>query len=219
MHNFIPSLLGAFGVFTTTLAQVSTPPGASTALDRIANANKPTFADVRESVAKQYEEEGPLPTEKYFHESRFHHHYDDRFANSTLPEEQVIPHLIALVQAYLKTMRAIGAETWIMHGTLLAWWWNQKIFPWDNDLDVQVTEPTIHFLADYHNFTDHHFEIPGVDGGRTYLLEINPNHVVKTTEDWLNVIDGRWIDKSSGLFYRHNRDKHRYKESDIFSST
>jgi hypothetical protein len=24
-------------------------------------------------------------------------------------------------------MNAIGAETWIMHGTLLAWWWNQKV--------------------------------------------------------------------------------------------
>lgn len=49
-----------------------------------------------------------------------------RFANETLPDTEVIPHLSALIQTYFTTMNAIGAETWIMHGTLLAWWWNQK---------------------------------------------------------------------------------------------
>lgn len=130
---------------------------------------------------------------------------------------------MALIQTYLQMMADLGAETWIMHGTLLAWWWNQKvgmpnpmgsepeggvngiltsiqIFPWDNDLDVQITEPTIHFLAKYYNMTDHHFDLPGVEGGRTYLLEINPQFVVRTSEDEDNVIDARWIDKSSGLF-------------------
>lgn len=75
-----------------------------------------------------------------------------------------------------------------------------QIFPWDNDLDVQISEPTIHFLAEYYNMTEHHFDIPGVEGGRTYLLEINPNYVVRSTDDVLNVIDARWIDTSSGLF-------------------
>jgi hypothetical protein len=97
-------------------------------------------------------------------------------------------------------MADLGAETWIMHGSLLAWWWNQKIFPWDNDLDVQINEPTIHFLADYYNMTEHHFDLPDVEGGRTYLLEINPNYVVRSKMDKANVIDGRWIDTSSGLF-------------------
>lgn len=48
--------------------------------------------------------------------------------------------------------------------------------------------------------TEHHFEIPGVEGGRTYLLEINPNYVFRSIEDKKNVIDARWIDTSSGLF-------------------
>lgn len=50
-----------------------------------------------------------------------------RFANSTLPEEKVIPYLSNLIQTYLETMNSIGAETWIMHGSLLSWWWNQKV--------------------------------------------------------------------------------------------
>ncbi|EIT82700.1 hypothetical protein Ao3042_00136 [Aspergillus oryzae 3.042] len=132
-------------------------------------------------------------------------------------------------------MDDLGAETWIMHGTLLAWWWNQKIFPWDNDLDVQISEPTIHFLDEYYNMTEHHFDIPGVEGGRTYLLEINPNYVFRSIEDKKNVIDARWIDTSSGLFIDITavrpddakrkkgdtgalmcKDKHHFDENDIF---
>lgn len=48
--------------------------------------------------------------------------------------------------------------------------------------------------------TEHHFDIPGVEGGRSYLLEINPFYVIRSTSDKANVIDARWIDMSSGLF-------------------
>lgn len=83
--------------------------------------------------------------------------------------------------------------------------------------------------------TEHHFDIPGLKGGRSYLLDINPNYVIQSTKDKLNVIDGRWIDMSSGLFIditavrKDNekrqkgqgealmcKDKHHYEESQIF---
>lgn len=50
-----------------------------------------------------------------------------RFASEPLPDEETIPHLSALIRTYLSTMADMGVETWIMHGTLLAWWWNQKV--------------------------------------------------------------------------------------------
>lgn len=49
------------------------------------------------------------------------------FAEDTLPENETLPHLSTLIQTYLSTMADLGAETWIMHGSLLAWWWNQKV--------------------------------------------------------------------------------------------
>lgn len=52
---------------------------------------------------------------------------EHRFASKTLPQSETHPYLTALIQTYLSTMQDIGAETWIMHGTLLAWWWNQKV--------------------------------------------------------------------------------------------
>jgi LicD family len=123
------------------------------------------------------------------------------------------------MQTFLYTMADIGAETWIMHGTLLGWWWNQKvrivcpwptlngadaqnlqILPWDSDIDVQVSEETIYFLAKYYNMTEYHFSLPGLSSGRNYLLEINPRYIIRGTEDKTNVIDARWIDTETGLF-------------------
>ncbi|KAF7597111.1 hypothetical protein BBP40_010585 [Aspergillus hancockii] len=200
-------------------------------------ASDTDFTSVRSKFVKDYSGTGPSEpaTEKYFQESSFHYHYDGRFAEGPLPEEETLPHLSQLIRTYLSTMADLGAETWIMHGTLLAWWWNQKIFPWDNDIDVQISEPTIHFLDEYYNMTEHHFDIPDVKGGRTFLLEINPNYVFRSTEDKKNVIDARWIDTSSGLFIditavrpddnkRRNgdsgalmcKDGHRFDENDIF---
>lgn len=116
-----------------------------------------------------------------------------------------------LMQSYLFSMRDLGAETWIMHGTLMGWWWNRsvsqhetrelplgidcsQIMPWDSDVDVQISASTIHFLASYYNMTMHRFH------GRNYMMEINPNYVNGSSADLLNMIDGRFIDTETGLF-------------------
>ncbi|EED16702.1 mannosylphosphorylation protein (Mnn4), putative [Talaromyces stipitatus ATCC 10500] len=205
---------------------------AATANAAALNAN---FMEERKKLAKEWSGNGGDPAAKYFHEASFSYHYDGRFTDKALDREEQSAHLSALITTYLSFMDELDVETWIMHGTLLAWWWNQRIFPWDDDLDVQVSEPGIHFLAENYNMTEHHFEIPGVPGGRKYMLEINPHYVIRTTMDWRNVIDGRWIDTSSGLFIDitavradDNRraqgevgalmckDSHRFQENEIF---
>lgn len=120
-------------------------------------------------------------------------------------------------------MHALGAETWIMHGSLLGWWWNRRIMPWDSDIDVQVSEASLAFLAQYYNMTVHTFrdlEVPVLDDGsgkeeeqeeqegrkkvdgeaKSYLLEINPHWTNGDVRDTHNVIDARWIDTATGLF-------------------
>ena len=52
-----------------------------------------------------------------------------RFTNHTLPYEDQKTNLSLLMQTYLSSMLDIGAETWIIHGTLLGWWWNGKVYP------------------------------------------------------------------------------------------
>lgn len=133
-----------------------------------------------------------------------------------LPSSERNIHLRALVRTYLATMHSLRAETWIMHGTLLGWWWNQRIMPWDTDIDVQVSEAAMAYLASWYNMTMHTFrDAPSIGDelaplvaaggklgarGKKYLLEINPNWANPSTEDSLNVIDARWIDIDTGLF-------------------
>lgn len=192
------------------------------------------FVSVRTRLDRPYVDLVNEPPEKYFHESSFHQHYDGRFADRPLKYDEKQAHLSALIQTYLSTMNTFGAETWLMHGTLLGWWWNRRVMPWDSDLDVMLSEKSLHLLANYYNMTMHKYRVPGKKKAREYLLEVNP-HYSEAALDRQNRIDARWIDTESGLFIdittlRSNssaafnadhssmvvKDKHHYLFDDIY---
>jgi len=147
------------------------------------------------------------PDTKYFHEPGQDNelgHYDIRYFGGKIGYEEHRPALRHLIRSYLTTFRKLGVETWLAHGTLLGWWWNGRIMPWDYDLDVQVSAATLYYLGQHHNrstfeyrFTD---EASGVVKTKEYLLDVNPHHVERGRGDGMNVIDARWIDTSNGMF-------------------
>jgi hypothetical protein len=172
---------------------------------------------------------------KYFHESNSCDHCDARYGERALSYIDRRRGLSALIRAYLSTMEDIGVETWLMHGSLLGWFWNRKIMPWDTDVDVQITERSMQHLADYYNMSVHHYNLPGSSMGHDYLLEINPNWADPSSTDVDNKIDGRWVDMMSGLYVDMTtlrwakqaeaggresammcKDGHRYEHKDIF---
>ncbi|MCJ1476226.1 hypothetical protein MMC13_004892 [Lambiella insularis] len=169
-------------------------------LDNIAVNADADFESVRVKLAKDHSGKSGDPKGKYFHESVFHPHYDGRFADRQLSYDDKKSHLIALIQSYLYTMTDLGAETWLMHGTLMGWWWNRKILPWDSDIDVQMSVETLSFLASYYNMSLFHYTLPHIPEGRDYLFEINPGFATEGPFDKLNMIDARWIDTDTGLF-------------------
>ena len=157
------------------------------------------FEEARTRLDRDHSLVKGVEVEKYFREAAFASHYDGRFADDELSYEDRRIHLVALIQTYLSTMNDIGIETFIVHGTLLGWWWNRRIMPWDDDVDVMVTEKSIQHLASYYNMTVHHFRLPKVNADRNYLLEVNP-HYTNSSVDSVNTIDARWIDTDTGLF-------------------
>lgn len=147
-------------------------------------------------------------TPKYFREpggSLGRGHYDLRFFRREVQYEEHRVVLRDLVRSYLATMQARGVETWLAHGTLLGWWWNGRVMPWDYDLDVQVSNDTLQWLGDHLNRTEHAYRGP-VDAQtpmpavKRYLLDVNPHHVDVTRGDGMNIIDARWIDMANGMF-------------------
>ncbi|KAK7430933.1 mannosyltransferase [Neonectria magnoliae] len=53
-------------------------------------------------------------------------HYDARFGDGPLKETEQRDAIRILIQTYLATFRDLGVQTWLMHGTLLGWWWGKK---------------------------------------------------------------------------------------------
>ncbi|KAI1201999.1 LicD family-domain-containing protein [Nemania serpens] len=111
---------------------------------------------------------------KYFHEPGWDlesGHYDARYFRGKVPYEQHRPALRYLVRSYLTTFRDLGAETWLAHGSLLGWWWNGRIMPWDYDLDVQVSVATLALLGERYNRSLYEYEYE-VDGDEAVLLGV-----------------------------------------------
>ena len=143
---------------------------------------------------------------KYFHEAGGDaelSHYDKRYFKEKVPYEQHRLILELLIKSYLEVFDRINAETWIAHGTLLGWWWNGKIMPWDYDLDVQVSTATLRYLGEQWNLTEHEWSYTGDDGAthnKKFLLDVNPHHVDIDRGDGQNIIDARWIDMDNGAY-------------------
>ena len=107
----------------------------------------------------------PLPgTYQYFHEIDLHSktkqfgavsHCDARFAPaSELPIEDVRHALRLLVKSYMAIMTELEVKSWLAHGSLLGWYWNKRILPWDTDIDVQVSPDGLAVLA-RHNMSEY----------------------------------------------------------------
>jgi hypothetical protein len=96
------------------------------------------FQSVRTRLNQDFSKSNDVESDKYFREARFASHYDVRFADREPAYEERRMRLKALIQTYLSTMDDIGVETFIVHGTLLGWWWNRRIMPWDDDVDVST---------------------------------------------------------------------------------
>ncbi|OTB03549.1 hypothetical protein M426DRAFT_263120 [Hypoxylon sp. CI-4A] len=217
MHLTLLTLLVL--VLTISSATAATVPAS-----KPSNKHKPT---PKKANGKKSSDDKPQHP-KYFHEaggSLELGHYDSRYFKQVVPYEEHRPALHHLVRSWLTTTRELGIETWLAHGTLLGWWWSGRVMPWDYDIDVQMPTTTLAYLGRYFNRTLHDYQFlaeessatrsaAGNGGGggglnremydtyvnKTYLLDINPHHADVGRGNGHNVIDGRWIDTSNGLF-------------------
>lgn len=164
----------------------------------------PSFHRPHSKRSGQHQDPGPA---KYFSEpggDDLLGHYDSRYYHGVVDYDEHLVTLRHLIRSYLTVFSALGVDTWLAHGTLLGWWWNGQIMPWDYDLDTQVTASTLQYLADHYNRTMHEYryvdDVTGEERTRVFLLDVNPEHVHRDRGNWMNVIDARWIDTETGMF-------------------
>ncbi|KAG8526209.1 uncharacterized protein KY384_000202 [Bacidia gigantensis] len=150
---------------------------------------------------------------KYFHEPNGDealNHYDDRYHHHVLGYDEKTDTQVHLIRSYLEFFRKNGMETWLAHGTLLGWWWNSKMLPWDWDIDTQISVGTLLHLADNHNATFYNYKSDDTEVDpatskskpitRKYHLDVNPAIYVRMRNSGANIIDARWIDVRNGLY-------------------
>lgn len=126
--------------------------------------------------------------------------YDLRFSRQSLPPSKLHEAQSYLMKAYLSTVADLGVVTWLVHGSLLGWYWNRRILPWSSGLDVQTTIEDMQHLSEHYSMTTYHFTFPGSDIRRDYLLEVKSELPDKSTADAETETSARWIDMNSGLY-------------------
>ncbi|KAF4442835.1 hypothetical protein F53441_11625 [Fusarium austroafricanum] len=169
------------------------------ALGWVTCASALSVPDVLRDLEEKLQDKEPI-LPKYFKEPTDHSHYDARYFHDALEHEAQNAGIKVLMQTYLATFRDLGIQTWLMHGSLLGWWWGKKVMPWDLDADVSVTEADMHFLAAYYNMTVYYYEYENCPNGCFFQLDVNPYYIHRGRDDELNHIDARWIDMQTGQF-------------------
>lgn len=145
---------------------------------------------------------------KYFNEAHLHNnprgfHYDWRFykkAKYTSFEQKAILHRTA--RAWLRFCRSTALTSWLAHGSLLGWYWNGMNFPWDEDIDVQMTAESLFDLARHYNHTVvvDYSDNENYSMAHLYFIDVNPHFMTRKDENRTNVIDARFIDTASGMY-------------------
>ncbi|KAF2397145.1 hypothetical protein EJ06DRAFT_162688 [Trichodelitschia bisporula] len=197
--------------YATVLATASTAIGAaisleskkSTAKSTAPGANAATAKAVADAVTEATKPRDQHASTKYFHEPGSDDilgHYDTRYFKEVVSYEERTDTLHHMMRAYLEYFREAGLETWIAHGTLLGWWWNGKLLPWDWDIDTQVSGETLQYMAKNLNRTVHRYVSEDKEVEREYLLDVNPFAWERERGDGMNIIDARWIDTRNGLY-------------------
>ncbi|RCK56529.1 hypothetical protein Cantr_06000 [Candida viswanathii] len=157
------------------------------------------------SIKARYPKDSEEP---YFREATMHvdqhngdsgWHYDWRFFNGKLRNKARTAIILErLLRNWFKFTEKYGIVSWIAHGPLLSWYWNGAVFPYDNDLDVQMPIRHLAKLGQLYNQTlvveDLH------EGMGKYLIEVGTFMHNRDISHNGNHIDARFIDVDTGVY-------------------
>lgn len=125
-------------------------------------------------------------------------HYDWRFFRGVAGYDERMKSLQSLSRAWAQFADTFGLTYWISHGSLLGWWWNGLIMPWDRDLDFQMPIQDLDRLAREFNgtlvVTDQR------EGANAFYIDVSPGFVQRQGSRDHNRIDARFIDISKGTY-------------------
>lgn len=136
-------------------------------------------------------------------------HYEWRFFNGAMRylkkgwnrEELIVRDKILLdriLRNWFRFANEKGIISWIAHGPLLSWYWDGLLFPFDEDIDIQMPILELTRLSKNYNQTLVVEDI--TEGFGKYLIDCSTflHHRGKTNKQ--NHIDARFIDIDTGSY-------------------
>ena len=124
---------------------------------------------------------------KFFKEKRNNSHMDYTYGKDiTILETK--DELRNILKKFTELCSEKNIKPILMHGSLIGWYFNRKILPWDNDIDIVLIGNSIERLKRLDNFETEEI-----------IIKINPNSSDREY-DRNNKIDARVISKKNGVF-------------------
>ena len=150
---------------------------------------------------------------KFFHELSSFSHLDKRFGKPNLKIKHIQNSLINVLMNFMLYCKINDIKPILMYGGLIGYYFNQELLPWDDDIDMILTEPYISRLKNYDS--------------DDWLIEINPNSSNYSKSDLDNIVSARVISKETGAFIDivfhteidnmlHCKDGNVYDKDDIY---
>ena len=125
---------------------------------------------------------------KFFKEMKNKPHLDIRYGKHNLSKNSIHTQLKMLLAETVDIFNKIDIPCIIMHGSLIGWYFGQKMLPWDDDIDIVILEEHREKLKTLHGYQNNKI-----------LIEVNP--VIDTIQrDPSNIIEARIICKNTGVF-------------------
>jgi phosphorylcholine metabolism protein LicD len=124
---------------------------------------------------------------KFFNEKGNNSHLDSKYGKNQNLQE-IHRELKKLLKQFTYICSEKEIKPIIMHGSLIGWYFNRRILPWDNDIDIVLTGKSIENLKKLDNFET-----------EKIIIKVNPNSVDRNN-DKNNKIDARVISKENGVF-------------------
>ena len=135
----------------------------------------------------------------FFKEIPHHPHLDYRYGKISkncksetlcfgcgISKEETHHTLRYLLKKLMKYSEKRGIKPILMYGGLIGYYFNGKLLPWDDDIDMILIGKCVNKIKNYQ--------------GKKYIIEVNPNSHIYSEKDWRNKISARVISKLNGIF-------------------
>lgn len=150
-------------------------------------------------IYKKYSINKKYSNKKFFNEIPYHPHLDIRYGKKDpdcecktlcfgcgMDNKNLHSTLIYLLKRFMEYSKQRNIKPILMYGNLIGYYFNGKMLPWDDDIDLIIVGESIKNMENYE--------------AEDFIIEINPYSNIYDQRDTQNKISGRVISKINGIF-------------------